>query len=178
MQLIPPIASCVISNPVAVIVALSVPELQWISSVPLLFKPMVGSVHEPNVSSVTATLTVSDELPVFSSSPLIVDSGQWASTEPPVVSVIIVVPGSILASNLVPAEKSHPAAAQPDVSCVLQRTVAEALLAPRNAIKAVAATAARPKAFRHFMISFPCSGGRAPGCVMTASRKTANHLDC
>jgi hypothetical protein len=78
------------------------------------------------------------------------------STDPLVVRTTSELPVDTLAttvSTCQPVPQAVPAG-----GVVVQRTVAEALLAAMNAVRAIAATAARPSIFKYLMVLSLCSG--------------------
>src|SRR3954447_17567446 len=119
---------------------------------------LVVKLQFSQVSPSIVANTVEVELPELVILPRIVDSHSF-SMDPPVVSQML--HPSDLAAYSVPTGSIHPPP-QLDVAVVVQRTVAEAELAPTNAVRAAAAEIVRPRILScfNFMPSLrtPCVG--------------------
>src|SRR5215212_4991772 len=105
-------------------------------------------VQPLQVSTLFFALTVLVELPALVISDLSVTPVHVSRVFPPFCQKSEV-PGSRLKSRAVPTGNTE----VQGLVVVLQRTVAEAVLAPATAITAVAAIAARPNILRYFICS-------------------------
>jgi hypothetical protein len=148
-----------------VTVPLSVAEIQWISSSPMLaFVVTVSVVEEHSVQVKPVCLpsafvvvssgpeTVSVSLPVFAMVPFIVLDLQVTRGVLPFGSAQSF--GSEVETAWISISPYFELGAHAFVSFgFVQSAVAQTELAPANAMKAVAATAARPSIFREFILS-------------------------
>src|SRR6478752_3675475 len=146
----------VITVPVLVTVPLWVPSIQWISRVPFSSTLTSDSPHLAKTKAVLFPVTVVVALPAAVTSASIVDSSHLISglSDSCVVSVAAV-PAERTAWILSPLPTAHPEGHVVPVGeplgIAMQRTVAEAVLPLANAIRAAAATAARPNILTYFM---------------------------
>src|SRR4051812_6723420 len=138
------------AKPLAVTVPVVPPAMLWNSSVPSVASVKV-SVHLVNVAwAVMPPVTV--ELPLVTG-PAMVDSVHVEIVVPKIGSRSLeLVSLTRLSVRVWPFAHAQAVPPQPVPMSVSHSTLAEALVAPANAVKAMAATAASPSILRYFII--------------------------